>query len=192
MISGVVALLLGFAWSAPSQQQSPSECQELHEDDAPAAMLKYLQRDRLTLPYSCIEMAMRTLGESKYRPAISTLIEYLDLKEPGLQHVVRPGHPTGGLFAAALALERIGEPAVPDLKKAIANDDKDKLIRINAALTYLSIVRDKPPATSFLVKTARDSLDQGAGKELMDVAKTFAEACREDDRERCQKALNEQ
>jgi hypothetical protein len=187
--SGTVALLFLFPWSGACQQQSPSECQELHEDDTPGTMLKYLQQDRLTLPYSCIEMAMRALGEAKYKPAIKTLIEYLDLKEPGLQHMVRPGQPTGGLYPAAVALGRIGDSAIPDLKRAISNEDNSKVVRVNAARTYLSIVHDEPPAISFVAKAARGSLDQEAGKALMDVAKIFAEGCREQDRERCQEAL---
>jgi hypothetical protein len=105
-------------------------------------MLAYLQQDRGTLPYSCIETAIRHLAEARYKPAIKTLIEYLDLKEPGPQHVFRPGQPTAGLYPAAVALSRMGDAAIPYLKRAIFRDDNGKLLRLNAA--EISVAGSRP------------------------------------------------
>jgi predicted Zn-dependent protease len=151
-----------------------------------------LQQDRGTLPYSCIETAIRHLAEAQYKPAIKTLIQYLDLKEPGPQHVFRPGQPTARLYPAAVALSKFGDAAIPLLKRTSSNDDNSKVLRVNAAETYLSMVRDPPAAISFLAKTARSSLEQDAGDALRHLAERAAKSCREKDQQRCEEALNEQ
>ncbi len=155
-------------------------------------MLAYLQQDRGTLPYSCIETAMRGLAKAQYKPAIKTLIEYLDLKRPGPPYIVRPGQPTAGLCPAAVALSKFGDAAIPPLKRAISSDENSKLSRLNAAETYLSMVRDQPAAISFVTKAARSSLEQETGDALMRLAEHAAKGCREKDQQRCQEALDEQ
>jgi hypothetical protein len=155
-------------------------------------MLAYLQHDRGTLPYSCIETAIRGLAKAQYKPAIKTLIEYLDLKEPGPPYVIRPSQATAGLYPAAEALSRLGDAAIPELKGAISRDDNSKLLRLNAAETYLSMVRDQPAAILFVAKTARSSLEQETGDALMRLAERAAKGCRERDQQQCQEALNEQ
>jgi hypothetical protein len=155
-------------------------------------MLEYLQQDRGALPYSCIEIAIRDLAKAQYKPAIKTLIQYLDLKEPGPQHVIRPTQPTAGLYPAAVALSKFGDAAIPQLNSAISSEDNTKVLRLNAAETYLSMVRDQAAVISFLAKTARGSLDQDAGNALMHIAERAARARPENDRERCQEALSQQ
>jgi predicted Zn-dependent protease len=188
---GILMLLASSAQHGACQQPR-SECWELHDDDTPSSMLAYLQQDRGTLPYSCIETAIRRLAEVRYKPAIKTLIEYLDLKEPGPPYLIRPSQATAGLYPAAVALSRMGDVAIPELKKAISSNENTKVLRVNAAETYLSMARDQPAAISFLVKTARSSLEPETGDALLRLAKHAAKGCREKDQQRCQEALNEQ
>src|ERR1700760_288917 len=136
---GAVLLLIASSRIATSQQMSRA-CSELHEEDIPAATLAYLQQDRATLTFGCIEIAIRGLTEAQYRGAIRTLIDYVDLKEPGSQHVIRPTQPRAGLYPAAVALARFGAAAIPELKSAVSNDGNRKLLRVNAAETYLSMM----------------------------------------------------
>ncbi|MBV8866537.1 MAG: hypothetical protein JO210_14175 [Acidobacteriaceae bacterium] len=135
---------------------------------------------------------MRTLAKAQYKPAIKTLIEYLDLEEPGPQHVIRPAQVTAGLFPAAVALSKMGDQAIPYLKSAISNTDNSKVLRVNAAETYLSMAHDQAAAISFVAKAARDPLEQAAGDALMHVAEGAVKGCREKNQQRCQEALNQQ
>ncbi len=170
------------------------ECQSLTESN-PAAMLSYLQQDRGILESSCIQRAIRNLGAENLgveeKPAVRTLITYLDFKQPGPVFVMHPG-PTGGLFPAAEALAKIGGPAIPALRNALSSDENNKLQRVNAARTYLFLVRDKASAISFVAKTSRSSPDRDVGDALMHVAENAAKYCEPNDQKRCKEALNEQ
>lgn len=154
-------------------------------------MLAYIKQDRAALDSRCIERAIYAMGLALYKPAIPTLIDYLDYKAPEccLTHALRV---TGGLFPAADALGGFGSAALPSLKKAILDDNERKLVRVNAAKTYIYIsLRDEAPAIAFVAKAARNSMDRNAGEALMKVAEDEAKNCFAKDTKACEDALKE-
>jgi hypothetical protein len=131
---GPVGVMLAFNCSATAQEVPP-DCPS--EDTKPAVILAYLQRDRVGLDARCAERAIRALGLEQYKPAIPTLIDYLDFKKP--EPPLRGIGPARGLFPAADALARFHSAVVPALKGAILDDNERKLVRVNAAETYIYI-----------------------------------------------------
>jgi hypothetical protein len=180
-VRSIVGVLLAFAYSGAAQQLPP-DCPS--EDTKPTVVLAYLQQDRAGLDYYCVERAIHALGFKEYKPAIPTLIDYLDLKAPeGIAHL----GPTNGVFPAAGALARFRGAAVPALRKAILDDNERKLVRVNAAITYIFIShRDEAPAIAFLAKAARGSGDRDAGETLIKVAEDEAKNCFAKDPKVCQ------
>jgi hypothetical protein len=170
-------------------QQLPPDCPP--ENARPAIMLAYIRQDRAGLDRGCIERAIHFLGLTRYKPALPALIDYLDAKAPGPPFLGKPG-PTGDLFPAAGALEAFGSTAAPALKKAILDDNERKLVRVNAAKTYIYIsLRDEAPAIAFVAKAARNSMDRNAGEALMKVAEDEAKNCFAKDKKVCEDALKE-
>lgn len=185
----VMGTLLVLSHGAAAQQLPP-DCPR--ENARPAMMLAYIKQDRAALDPSCIERAIHFLGLTRYKPALPALIDYLDAKAPGPPFLGKPG-PTGGLFPAAGALEAFGSTAAPALKKAILDDNERKLVRVNAAKTYIHIFRrHEASGIAFIAKAARDSMDRDAGEALMKVAEDEAKNCFAKDPKVCEDALKEQ
>jgi hypothetical protein len=112
-VGSIVGMLLAFTYSGGAKQLPP-DCPP--EDVKPAVMLAYLQQDRTALDDRCTERAIHALGLEQYKPAIPTLIDYLDFKKP--DPPLRGMGPARGLFPAADALARFHSAAVPALKRA--------------------------------------------------------------------------
>jgi hypothetical protein len=78
-VGSIVGMLLAFTYSGGAKQLPP-DCPP--EDVKPAVMLAYPQQDRTALYDRCTERAIHALGLEQYKPAIPTLIDYLDFKKP--------------------------------------------------------------------------------------------------------------
>jgi hypothetical protein len=179
--------MLAFCCSAAAQGVPP-DCPS--ENAKPAVMLAYLQQDRAVLDRTCAGRAIHALGLKEYKPAITTLIDDLDFEAPEPPSAV---HLANSMFPAADALARFHSAAVPALKKAILDDNERKLVRVNAAITYIFVsLRDEGPALAFLAKAARNSLDRDAGEALMKVAEDEAKNCFAKDPKVCENSLKEQ
>lgn len=174
---GATRLLLAFNVNAAAQKLPP-ECPS--EGTNSALMLNYLQRDRVAIDPRCAHLR-------EYKPAIPTLIEYLDFEK---QEVPSATKIIGGMFPAAEALGRFHGAALPALKKTIVDDNESKVARVNAAKVYIFIsLRDEGPAPAFVARTARNASDSDAGKALMRVAQDEAKNCFAKDPKVCEDAL---
>lgn len=191
-VANAAWILFAFSFTGRAQQLPP-DCPS--EDAKPSALLAYLKQDRAGLDARCIQTSAHTLGLARYKPAIPVLIDYLDVKEPGPPFLGKPG-PTGGMFPAAEALAGFAGAAVPALKKAILDDNDRKLVRENAAATYIFIsffsLHEERPALEFVIKAARNASDSDAGKALMKVAEFWAKRCTAKEAKSCEDALKEQ
>lgn len=170
---------------------------ELQIKADPAAALAYLKGERRNLSSSCVIQAIRILGtDGHYKPAIDTLVSYLDFKVP-----VQPGMPmvliggaTRGLYPAADALDRMDKPALPGVERALTNDDLPTQGRVNAAKVLFGLrFHDAPQAViRLIVLAARNAKDVDTQDALQKAAKELARSCRDDTRQKCQEALKDQ
>lgn len=169
---------------------------ELQTKATPAAALAYLKGDRQNRSSSCVIQAIRILGtDGHYKPAIDTLVSYLDFEVP-----VQPGRPivvlagvTSGFYPAADALYRMDKLALPAVEHALTNDDFPAQGRVNAAKVLFNLrFRDAPQAViRLIVLAARNAKDVDTQDALQKTAKELARSCWNDTRQKCQEALND-
>lgn len=87
------------------------------------------------------------LAPRYYKPAIDTLVNYLNFKVPVLRGVPYQSTAgvTRGFYPAADALGRLDESAVPSVTRAVTNDEFPAQGRVNAAKVLLNLEwPDKP------------------------------------------------
>src|SRR6516164_5268424 len=95
------------------------------ESAGPGKLVEYLQGERSTLTDSCISFAIERLGQQRFSPASSTLVNYLDFKlpqpPPPSDRPIRVGpiRTVVSVYPAAGALFQIGLPSSPFLAGAI-------------------------------------------------------------------------
>ena|SRR5690348_10269736 len=169
---------------------------ELPIKASPAAALAYLKGDRQNLSSSCVIQAIRILGtDGHYKPAIDTLVSYLDFKVP-----LQPGRPimvvagvTHGFYPAADALDRM-ENALPAVERAVTSDNLPIQGRVNAAKVFFGLrFHDRPQeVVRLIVLAARNAKDVDTQDALQKVAKELARSCSNDVRQKCQEAVNDQ
>jgi hypothetical protein len=99
--------MLAFCCSAAAQEVPP-DCPS--ENARPAVMLAYLQQDRAVLDRTCAGKAIHFLGLKEYKPAIPTLIDYLDFEAPEPPSAM---HLANSMFPAADALARFQQCSRP-------------------------------------------------------------------------------
>jgi hypothetical protein len=170
---------------------------ELQTKAGPAAALAYLKGDRQNLSSSCVIQALIILGtDGHYKPAIDTLVSYLDFKVP-----VQPGRPmvliggvTRGLYPAADALDRMDKLALPAVEHALTNDDLPTQGRVNAAKVLFDLRLHNAPqgVIRLIVLAARNAKDVDTQDALQKVAKELARSCWNDTRQKCREALKDQ
>jgi hypothetical protein len=190
----VIALALCLpAWA----QVATWECTqaELPIKASPAAALDYLKGDRRNLSSSCVIQANGILGtDGHYKPAIDTLVGYLDFKVP-----LQPGRPimvlagvTSGFYPAADALDRMDKLALPAVERALANDNLPAQARVNAAKVFFDLrFHDRPQeAIGLIVLAAHNAKDVDTQDALQKVAKELVRICPDNAREKCQEALD--
>jgi hypothetical protein len=112
-------LLVACAAEMVAQSGGNENCKELRAGATATAALAYLSGERDVLNSGCITRALYIIGRAGYKPAGPRLIEYLDFEDPAIlagSKMVRQG----GVYPAEAALESLGAPSVPYLKRAIA------------------------------------------------------------------------
>lgn len=168
---------------------------ELPKKASPEAALAYLKGDRPNLSSACVIQAIRDVETAHYKPAVDTLISYLDFSVPvqtGMPLVIRAGA-TRGLYPAADALARMGKPALPAVKLALTNDDLSTQSRVNAARVLRGLEwDDKPAAIHLIVRIARNAKDVATQDALQKEAKDLVRWCSDDEKQKCQEALSDQ
>ena len=168
---------------------------ELSKSASPESALAYLKGNRQNLSSACVIRAIRNLGTAQYKPAIDTLVSYLDFNVP-----VQPGVPlvflagaTSGQCPAADALARMGKFALPTVKRALMNEALPTQSRVSAAKVLRGLEWDnKPDAIRLIVLAARNAKDVGTEDALQREAKDFVRWCPDAEKPKCQEALNEQ
>jgi hypothetical protein len=189
----VLALCLSMCAQVPTRECTEAE---LSEKASPAAALAYLKGDRQNLSSACVIQAISILGtDGHYKPAIDTLVSYLDFKvpeQPGVPMALVAGV-TRGLYPSADALARMDKPALPAVKRALLNEDLPTQSRVNAAKVLRGLEwHDKPEAIRLIVLAARNAKDVDTEDALQKEAKDLVRWCTDDEREKCQEALNDQ
>jgi hypothetical protein len=172
----------------------PFVCAEL-EDAKPEGLMAYLQHDRTTLKPDCAFFAIERIGLKHYRPAVRTLIAYLDYRVPAdpaeanLPPIGRP-HSLGYTYPASDALFEIGQAAFPDLVEAIGDPKTTDVAWRNAIQTLHDIGReDVPGAVSLLYKASKASENSDAAYRLRQAAWRMADMCRGAIETACRQAL---
>jgi hypothetical protein len=150
-------------------QQKVPQCQGFEGKTSQAA-LAYLKQERTTLEPACIYDAILILEGDRYKPAIPTLLQYLDFKNPDAEiaHTARVG-PTVNFYPAADALGSFGEMVIPAMQQVITSEDFIKVSRLNAASVYFWL-KPKPSTLAFIAKAARDTGDRETGDALAGLA----------------------
>lgn len=165
---------------------------ELPERASPAEALAYLKGFRPNLSSACVINAIRRT--THYKPAIDTLVSYLDFKIPvqtGMPLVFLAGA-TSGQCPAADALARMDKPALPAVKRALNNEDLPIQSRVNAAKVLRGLEWDnKPDAIRLIVLAARNAKDVGTEDALEKEAKDFIRWCSDAEKQKCQEALSD-
>jgi hypothetical protein len=172
-------------------QEKVPKCQGFEGKTSQAA-LAYLKQERTTLEPACIYLAILILEGDRYKPAIPTLLQYLDFKNPDAEiaHKARTG-PTADFFPAADALSYFGDEVIPAMQQVITSEDANKISRLNAASVYFS-VKPKPSTFAFIAKAARDTGDRETGDALAGLAAKMVNHCDKAEQDDCKKALNPQ
>ena len=170
---------------------------ELQKKASPAVALAYLKGDRQNLSSACVIQALRILGtDGHYKPAIETLVSYLDFKVP-----VLPGRPivvlagvTSGFYPAADALDRMDKLALPAVERALTDDNLPIQGRVNAAKVLFNLRWHDAPreAIRLIVLAAHNPKDVDIQDALQKVAKELARSCSDDVRQKCQETLDGQ
>jgi hypothetical protein len=161
----------------------------------PKLHLSIFDHDREILTDTCILTAIQVIAREGYKPAIPTLIKFLDFKkpEPPGVHVVRHPGPTNDLYPAADAMAAMGEAAIPALKNVItADSDTSKIARINAACVLFFITENKAQVIRFTVRAARDMQHRDTADTLTELAGKMGSRCTSKDEEQCKDALKDQ
>jgi hypothetical protein len=172
-------------------QQKVPKCQGFEGKTSQAA-LAYLKQERTTLEPACIYDAILILRRDSYKPAIPTLLQYLDFKNPDAEivHQARVG-PTTNFYPAADALGSFGEMVIPAMQQVITSEDSNKVSRLNAASVYFW-VKPKPSTFAFIAKAARETGDRETGDALAGLAAKVVNHCDKAEQDDCKKALNPQ
>jgi hypothetical protein len=172
-------------------QQRVPKCQGFEGKTSQAA-LAYLKQERTTLEPACIYDAILILEGDRYKPAVPTLLQYLDFKNPDAEiaHKARTG-PTADFYPAADALSYFGDAVIPAMQQVITSEDSTKVSRLNAASVYFAL-RPKPSTIALIAKAARDTGDREAGGALAGLAAQMAAHCDKAEQDDCKKALNPQ
>ena len=111
----------------------------------PTAIVAYLGRNRAFLDPKCVVATIQQLGQSEDKPAIRTLVEYLDFRRPSTQPEllgikVADSIPLGDPYPAIAALAEIGNDAVPALLGKLG-EPATMTFRANAVVTIIFIKR---------------------------------------------------
>jgi hypothetical protein len=143
-------------------QEKVPKCQGFEGKTSQAA-LAYLKQERTTWEPACIYDAILILRRDSHKPAIPTLSQYLDFKNPDAEivHQERVG-PTTNFYPAADALGSFGEMVIPAMQQVITSEDSNKVSRLNAASVYFWL-KPKPSTIAFIAKAARDTGDRETG-----------------------------
>lgn len=154
--------------------------------------LAYLQKDRALLDPACIETALDRVALEQYKPAIPTLLHYLDFLPPRNFPFTHHMGPTGGEYPGVEALSQFDEKDVlSGIQKVIRDDDVNTLSRVNAAILYFFKWPDGE-TIRFIVRVAQSAIDPASSQALLVLAETAVKYCPISEREECKKAFETQ
>jgi hypothetical protein len=185
---GLCGICVLTACGVMAQQKVP-KCQRFEGKTSQAA-LAYLKQEQTTLEPACIYDAILILEGDSYKPAIPTLLQYVDFKNPDAEivHTARVG-PTANFYPAADALGSFGEMVISAMQQVITSEDSNKVSRLNAASVYFWL-KPKPSTFAFIAKAARDTGDRETGDALAGLAAKMVNHCEKTEQDDCKKALN--
>ncbi|HET6842574.1 MAG TPA: HEAT repeat domain-containing protein [Candidatus Angelobacter sp.] len=160
-ISTVIpALGNDFIEATGTSSQGPQGCPSL---DEPAQLIDFLSAQRTTRTNpACIQLAITALGSLKTANAVPVLIDFLDFPEPlspeqeSARMLIANSH---SRYAAIGALYRIGEEALPSIRKIVTDPSASPIKLDNALLAYSAIRRESlEQAMKELKNSMRDTL----------------------------------
>jgi hypothetical protein len=176
----MMAICVSYSCSARAQGNNSqgNECQAFENASSPD-LLQFLNGvvpDKSN--EDCVSLAIRKLGTERYQPAIATLAKFLDFRRP-LTPKEKMGfydHPqgVGGRYPAALALELIGEPALPEVLRAIKADSNSETARENAVAVWMENYKYERPKGVAVQKEEETNTTDGATKQRLRLAISHA------------------
>lgn len=154
-------LFLAVAFSTAWAQQCPRL-----EGASASEMLSYVQaaaKDEANA--DCVSYAIYRLGEIKYEPAVSTLVNLLAFRRPPDENEKAGAYiRMRGFYPAVDALFEIGPPAAPSLLEAIEGRGTSAQARENAVEVWMSIYRDDPLTGIRLLRSRLDASNESSAK----------------------------
>jgi hypothetical protein len=188
-----LTIIFGLTMAQAIAQAPVEQCSTL-QSSSPEELSQFLQAaiPHIDNPH-CVAFALRTLGNQKYEPAVSTVAKFLDFRRPKSEEennglYIRPNS-IDELYPAAHALVAMGAVSLPAVLAVIESGSSSQLARENAISVWMEIQRDDSPhAVATLVREAETKSDPIARQNLDWAATKALDWCNPPDKPQCKAA----
>ncbi len=169
-----VALTLGVAFAFPAFGQVHDRFEGWCDSLQNASSHDLVQFLNAVIPDEknarCVTWAIHRLGNEHHEPAIPALVKLLDFHRPQSQGGKIFHGLSEGLFPAEVALELIGEKALPELLHAIEAASTSKTARENAVSVWMEAYKYERPKGVALLKQEETRANNDPLKERLNWA----------------------
>lgn len=139
----------------------------------------------------CVTWAIHRLGKERYEPAIPSLVRLLDFRRPQTEGEDTMGGFGRVIFPAPVALELVGQKALPELLRAIEVDRTSERARQSAVEVWMEIYRhtdEHPKGVADLAQEDIRSKDDAIKRRLKWAVQKAVTLCDARELAACQRA----